>query len=258
MKEIKIWWRYTSNSFQQVLSNRFLMVIFMTGKLLRVVMFLTFLGFLFQGARNLAGYSREQIILFYLAFNLIDTLGQLFFREVYRFRSLVVSGSLDYVLVKPVNPLIRVLTGGADVMDLFMLILLAGLTFIFAFQNFSIQPSGILLFILLIINSLFISAAFYIFVLGVGIITTSVDHMVMIYRDFGSMMRIPVDLYVDPIRFILTFVIPLGIMITFPAKALLGILPMHLISISFAFSIISLTLSLKFWNFAVKKYTSAS
>ncbi|MCL4397756.1 ABC-2 family transporter protein [Patescibacteria group bacterium] len=258
MKDIKVWWRLTLNSFQQVLSNRPLVLIFMTGKILRVVIFLAFLGFLFQGTKSLAGYNREQIIFFYLAFNLIDTLGQLFFREVYRFRPLVVSGELDYILVKPLNTLTRVLAGGADVMDLFMLVLLTIITFTFAFQNFVITPVDILLFIVLAANGLLISAAFYIFVLGIGIMTTSVDHMVMIYRDLGSMLRIPVDLYIEPIRFLLTFALPLGIMITFPAKAMLGILPMQLVLVSFIFGITSLSLSLKFWKYALKKYSSAS
>lgn len=258
MKELKIWWRYTSNAFQQVLANRFLMVVFMVGKMSRVLLFLAFLGFLFQGANSLAGYSREQIVFFYLAFNLIDTLGQFFFREVYRFRNLVVSGNLDYVLVKPMNPLIRVLTGGADIMDLMMLVLLGTLTFVFAFQNFSIQPINILFFILLILNGLFVSAAFHIFVLGLGIMTTTVDHLIMIYRDMTSMVRIPVDLYVEPIRFLITFALPLGIMITFPSKALLGLLSWQLMAVAFAVGIVSFVVSLRFWDYAVKKYSSAS
>jgi len=39
---------------------------------------------------------------------------QLLFRDVYRFRPKVVSGDFDLILVKPINPLFRVLLGGAD------------------------------------------------------------------------------------------------------------------------------------------------
>ena len=45
-----------------------------------------------------------QMLVFYLCFNIVDTIGQLLFREVYRFRSLIVTGGLDMVLVKPLNP----------------------------------------------------------------------------------------------------------------------------------------------------------
>lgn len=258
MKEFKIWLKYTSNSFQQTLANWPTASILLVGKAIRVVLFLIFLGFLFRGTNGIAGYSRTQIIFFYLSFNLTDTLAQLFYREVYRFRQLVVSGTLDYVLVKPLNPLIRVLMGGGDILDLIMLCLLVAITTIFTINNFTINIANLLLYLSLIINGFVIATAFHILVLGIGVMTTSVDHMVMIYRDMTSMMRIPVDLYIEPIRFLLTFVLPLGIMITFPAKAFLGLLSWQLILLSLGFGITSFFLSLKFWNFAIKKYSSAS
>lgn len=258
-KEGKIWLKYTLNSFQQILANRFAVILLMLGKILRIALFFVFLLFLFQGASTLAGYNRNQIIFFYLSFNLVDTLAQLFFREVYRFRSLVVSGNLDFYLVKPMNPLVRVLMGGTDLMDLMMLIMIGVLTVWFATANQLVSsPAQWLLYMAMVFNGLIIAAAFHIFVLGVGIITTSVDHMIMIYRDFASMLRIPVDLYVEPIRFLLTFALPLGIMITFPAKAVLGVLPGQLVLVSFAFGAASFFLAQKFWAYALKKYTSAS
>ena len=54
--------------------------------------------------KSLGGYNPLQMLVFYLCFNIVDTIGQLLFREVYRFRSLIVTGGLDMVLVKPLNP----------------------------------------------------------------------------------------------------------------------------------------------------------
>lgn len=258
MKEFKIWLKYTNNSFQQILTNRYLVVIFMSGKILRIALFLIFLHFVFKGTNGIAGYSRDQIIFFYLSFNLVDSLAQLFFREVYRFRSLVISGNLDYVLVKPINPLVRVLLGGGDIMDLMMLVLIGIITLWFGLANITTNPFLWLFYLLMVFNGLLIAAAFHIFVLGVGVITTAIDHLIMVYRDFTSMLRIPVDLYIEPIRFLLTFAIPLGIMITFPAKSLMGLLSLQFIVISIAFSLVALFLSLKFWSWSLKRYSSAS
>lgn len=258
MKEFKVWLRYTNNSFQQVLLNKPIVAIFMLGKILKIGLFLIFLLFLFKGTQGIAGYGRDQIIFFYLSFNLIDTLAQLFFREVYRFRPLVISGSLDFVLLKPLNPLIRILLGGGDVMDLMMLVLLIiGVAF-FGITKITTLPANWALYIILVLNGLILAAAFHIFVLGLGVITTSIDHLISIYRDLTSMLRIPVDLYIEPIRAILTFVIPLGIMITFPAKVLMGLLSPKLILISVTFAVITFWLSLKFWHYSLKHYQSAS
>lgn len=219
-------------------------------------MFLFFLVFLFSGTKNLAGYSKDQIIFFYLSFNLIDTLSQLFFREVYRFRDLLITGNFDLVLTKPVNPLIRVLLGGFDIFDLpiAFFILIA----VIYYGSLNLHPSLInwLLYFLLIFNGLIIATAFNIFVLGLGIISTSVDHLVMVYRDLSSMLRIPADLYIEPVRFLLTFAIPLGVMITFPPKALMGILSVQMILISYLLSFISLALGIKFWGYCLKHYQS--
>ncbi len=67
------------------------------------------------------------------------------------------------------------------------------------------------------------------------------------------MARFPVDIYGKGIGTILTYVIPLGIMITFPAKAFMGILDIKFVVLSFVFGLSSLFLSLKFWRFRSEK-----
>ncbi len=258
MKTLKVIFHYSSNSLQQTLSNLPVFFIFLFSKIVRYGMFIAFLYFLFSGVSSVRGYSREQMLMFYLVFNIIDTIGQLMFREVYRFRPLIVSGGFDAVLTKPFSPIIRSLFGGPDFIDLGMLIIIVSVT-IYVARTF-IHPSlaQILIFLAMIFNSLLITTAFHILVLGIGVITLSVDHLVMIYRDLTSLMRIPVDMFTNPLRTLLTFVIPIGIMFTFPAKALFGLLSWQTTLISFLFGIVSLFLSLKFWNFSLRQYQSAS
>ena len=162
------------------------------------------------------------------------------------------------VLVKPFNPLIRVMVGGPDFIDFAMLIiLLSTISYYIVFVT-KIEILSFIPFLLLIVNSLIIAAAFHIFVLAIGILTLSVDHLVMIYRDLTALARIPIDVYTQPVRSLLTFIIPIGIMFTFPAKALFGLLNWQLILTSFVFGLVSLFLSLKFWNYSLKYYQSAS
>ncbi len=235
-----------------------MVMIFFVSKLLRYGLFLVFLFLLMNGVKNLGGYTREQIIIFYLIFNIIDTLGQLLFREVYYFRPLVISGNFDMVLTKPFNPLIRVLLGGPDLMDTGVFVILIGML-VYTLSNFVRLDSFLIFyFVLMIINSLLITTAFHISVLAIGILTLSVDHLIMIYRDLSSLMRIPVDIFTNPLRTLLTFIIPIGIMFTFPAKVLFGLLSWQLILISFLFGVVSLFLSLKFWNYSLRQYQSAS
>ena len=117
---------------------------------------------------------------------------------------------------------------------------------------------SVFLYILLIINSLLMSTAFHILVVSMAIITLEIDHTVMIFRDLSRLGTVPIDVFKQPLRGFITYVVPIGIMLSFPAKAFLGLLDWNSVIASFVFGITSIFMTLRFWNFAIKKYTSAS
>lgn len=245
------------NSFLMILAQRLTLGIFLIGKILRFLFFFAFLYFLLRGTQTLAGYTSNQAIFFFLTFNLVDIISQFLFREVYRFRPLIVSGDFDLILVKPFSALFRVLAGGADVIDF---ITIPPLIYAVYYLGQMLAPSftQVVLYSLLVFNALVIATSFHIAVLALGIVTLEIDHTIMIYRDVMNLGRLPVDIYRQPLQGVLTYLLPVGVMLTFPAKALMGLLSPDGIVISLSIGIITLFLSLRFWNFALKKYTSAS
>lgn len=257
IKYFRIWWLMSRNSFMNVLFQRMAFMIFLVGKVLRFLMFFGFLFFLLKGTKNLAGYNLNQTIFFFLTFNFVDVVAQFLFREVYRFRPLVVNGGFDLVLTKPMSALFRVLMGGADVVDLATIPPL-----IFAIywvgNLFHPTPLQLVLFLFLLFNGLLIATAFHIAVLGLGIITLEIDHSIMIYRDLSSLGRLPIDIYKEPLKSVLTFLVPVGIMVTLPAKALMGLVsPLGALASSLI-GILGIILAVRFWKFALTKYASAS
>ena len=247
----------SKNSFLVMLTQKKIFALFLFGKILRFGFFAAFLFFLVRGADSLAGYSINQTMFFFLTFNVIDISAQFLFREVYRFRPLIISGDLDLVLVKPMNTLFRVLMGGADFMDL---VTIPPLLFAVVYLGGLLNPSmlQVTYYVLLIINGLLIAAAFHIAVLSLGIITLEIDHTIMIYRDLTNLGRLPVDIYRQPLRGVLTYLIPVGVMITLPGKALMGLVTPFGVLASFALGLVVIFASLKFWKFALTRYTSAS
>lgn len=254
---IKVWLFMSKNSFLIMLSQKKLFLLFLVGKLLRFFFFVAFLYFLVIGADSLAGYSVNQTIFFFLTFNVVDILGQFLYREVYRFRPQLVSGDFDLALTKPMSPLFRALMGGADVIDLVTIPpLFLAVWYVGAQLNPTILQTTF--YMLLILNGLILATAFHIAVLALGIITLEIDHTIMIYRDIINLGRLPVDIYKQPLQGIVTYLIPVGIMVTLPAKALMGLVtPLGLV-VSFVFGAAAIFLSLRFWNYALKQYSSAS
>lgn len=258
-KYLKVWYLMTIASFSSFLFSRFAAIILLTGKFLRFLFFLFFLYLLVGKTKALGSYSLNQVVFFFLTFNLIDILVQLFLRGVYRFRSLVISGDFDLVLVRPINELFRSLACWTDLLDLITIVPLVVYMIIFlAKGNIDVSIVGILFYLLLVVNAFILALALHIMVAGVGIITYEVDNTIWIYRDVSAMGRIPVDVYMEPVRSLLTFVFPVAVLITFPAKALMGLLSWQWILFSFLLAGFFLWASLKFWKYALTRYSSAS
>ena len=261
MKKIKkyfvVWWMMSRNSFLSYFQNRSGIIILLFGKIIRFLLFGGFLFFLLRTTGTLAGYTLEQTLIFYLTFNLIDVVSQFLFREVYRFRPLIIRGTFDLVLIKPVSPLFRSLMGGADILDLITIPpLIAAIWYLISLVGAT--PLQVGMFILLALNGLLIATAFHIAVISLGIITLEIDHSILIFRDLANLGRLPIDIYKEPLRSVITYVIPVGVMITLPAKSLLGLVTFPAVILSFILGFVAIYLSVLFWNFALKRYTSAS
>lgn len=245
------------NSFTMVIGQKLALSVFLVGKIFRFIFFFGFLYFLLLGSGNLAGYTSNQIVFFFLTFNIIDVITQFLFREVYNFRPMIINGDFDLVLARPFNPLFRVLMGSADVIDLITIPPLIIATIYFGSL---LHPSllSVLFFLILLLNGFLIAMAFHIIVLAFAIVTLEIDHTVMIYRDLTSLGRLPIDIYKQPLQAFLTYLVPVGIMITLPAKALMGLVGPSGILLAFLVGIVVMVVSMKFWNYALTKYSSAS
>ncbi len=245
------------NAFLGWSVNRNVFIVFLLGKLIRYLSYFGFLYFLVKGTNGFLGYNQNQVLFITATYLFVDTLAQFFFRSVYTFRPIVISGDFDLILVKPVNALFRVLLGGPDPIDF---VTLPPIIFVLIWIGSTMSPNifQIFSYFLLLINAMLISASFHILVLSIGIITLEVDYLIMVYRDLSSMGRFPIEIYKQPLKAILTFVVPIGLMVTVPVKAFSGLLnPLGFFG-TFFVGITLFILSLKFWNYALTRYTSAS
>ncbi|HVZ58177.1 MAG TPA: ABC-2 family transporter protein [Patescibacteria group bacterium] len=257
-KYILLWLQVTGQLTQIAFASRLGVVLFTLGKIIRFVSFIIFLFILISQTKSLAGYSFWQVMMFFLTFNFIDIIAQFLWRDVYRFRSYIVSGSFDMTLTKPISPLLRSLFGGSDVLDLITLFPLI------AFMIYAVGQLGrvtfveVLLYVVLLLNGLLIAMSLHIFVLSLGIVTTEVDNAIWFFRELTQLGRIPLKVYPNPISFTFTFILPVAALITIPTEALLGVISVRGVIIAVVFSTVLLGLSLKAWRGALKKYASAS
>lgn len=79
-----------------------------------------------------------------------------------------------------------------------------------------------------------------------------------VFDAFFQLARYPVDLYPPWLRFTLTWILPVGVMTTIPARALAGSGDMAMVCASLAAAGLLFWLSSFFFSLAVKRYASAS
>ncbi len=256
-KNIRIFLLYTYYSMKTQFQHRASALSFLLGKILKFTLYLFFLYALVTHTKLLAGYTVSQSLVFFLTFNFMDSAVQMLFREVYRFKPLVVNGELDGVLTKPYHPFLKVLFGGVDSLDVIMtlpyLLILAYV--IWSGKGYS--PLHLFFYFILLINGFILAAGFHILILAMTVFTEEVDHFIMLYRDATRMVAFPIDIYRGPVHAFLMFIIPVGIMMAVPVKSLFGTLSTGVLFASIAISLVFFFGSLYVWKIALKKYQSA-
>lgn len=258
-KYLTVWKALALTEFQNAFIHRGTHSLFLLGKFMRLGMALTLLFVIKNTVKQFAGYTSDQMVVFYLTYQFVDVLGQTFYRGVYMFSEKVRSGEFDFTLLKPMSSLFQALVGKPDVNDALFILPITGLSlYIFSTLNLAYSLSTILWYLALLLNSFLIVTALHIVVLVVGVVTTEVDGVIWMYRDLSALGRFPITIYGEPLKTLLFFVVPIGMMITIPAELLLGSSPTFSLGLTFAVGLASLFVSLKLWNWSLRKYSSAS
>jgi len=264
MKYFRIWGRLAIMSFMVQAESFISSFGYLLGKLVRIGFFLFFLFSIFKHTDALVGYSLQEVALFFLTFNIVDILAQLFFRGIYGVRSLIREGDFDYFLIQPTNVLFRVAFHTVDFLDVVTIVPVFTITF-YVMRHIgglggqtAVPTIRWFLYGLLTLNGLVIAFAIHIAVASLAVLTQELENTIWIYRDLMTLGRFPSDIYDSPMRGILTFIVPVAVMVSFPAKAFLGKLAPLWLFHALAMATTSLALSLLFWRFATRRYTSVS
>ncbi|HAU99010.1 MAG: hypothetical protein UX04_C0002G0147 [Microgenomates group bacterium GW2011_GWF2_45_18] len=253
---VSIWAIYAKTSLQAQLASKISTFLFVSAKLVRFVLFFILIQEITSRTTLLAGYTHTEIVVFYLTFTLIDLYTQLIYRGVYTFAGKVRSGEFDFVLLKPVNSLFSSLIGSPDINDIIVAFPVTFFALHYIFSLTTVAPTQFAVFFFLLICGFFISTAFHIFILCFGILTSEVDNAIWVFRSISQFGRMPVEVYREPIRWFITFVVPISLMMNAPVYALLE-KPHFLVTISPIVTTAFLVTSVLTWNRVIRRYVGA-
>lgn len=252
------WKQLASMSFSSMLSTRIDSATYFIGKAIRFFFFWVFIVSLFQFTETIGGYTRYEVLLFFLTFNVLDVGSQFFFRGIYVFRNQVKQGHFDMTLTKPISPLFLIFSRIIDFLDLLFLIPVVALL-AYVIQHIpTITASGIFLYGIFLIFSCLLILAIHILSAAVIVYTQESDNVFWLYRETMTIGRLPPTIFSGTIQWFFVYIIPIIIIVAYPVRALLNEIVWQDICIAGIMTILFLGISLFIWKLCLRAYASAS
>ena len=168
-------------------------------------------------------------------------------------------GTLDFVLIKPADAQFLVSTEKFDVLK--MVDLFAGVLLLWhGFHLIGHGPhlANVAGALLLLVASAAVLYSLWLLVVCVAFWVVRLDNLAYLFMSVFDFARWPVSIFKGALRTLFTFVIPLAIMTTYPAEALLGRLDPWVGIAAFIGSIVFSFVARTVWKRAIGRYTSAS
>jgi ABC-2 type transport system permease protein len=168
-------------------------------------------------------------------------------------------GTLDFVLLKPADAQFLVSTSRFQLWRVLSLAT-SGAIFAYGFHLLGTSPSalGVLKAVLLLGSSTVLLYSLWILTVSAAFYVVKVDNLTYLFNSIFDAARWPSSVFKGALHVVFTFIIPLALMTTYPAQALLGVLELPTLVFSVLGSFAFATLARLVWLRSIGRYTSAS
>ena len=214
----------------------------------------------FQYTKNIRGWTFPQIVVLLAVYYLINGLIEMFIAPNMRqVMEQVRQGTLDFVLLKPVNSQFFATFRQVNVWRVANVLLGVGMTIYTIGQlSLTVGFSQLAYFMLTLVAGITIIYSFWLFLVTLTFFFTRLDNIEQVMWQAFEAGRYPVEIYPGWLRGTLTYVIPVALVITTPAQALAGRASPLSVLVAVCIAITLLALSSAFWRFGLRHYTGAS
>ena len=211
----------------------------------------------YKSGASFPGWSLYEVLLIQGVFLLAKGIASpTFFGMIFNTLGRVREGTFDLLLIKPRSTLFMLIVTAFDSEDLGKL---AGGIILFTISLAHLPPPSWwqwLQFLLLLVLSLVVLFSFSLLMSGSVFKWVGNSRVYEIFDSVTSFGLYPISIFSKALQTIITWVIPITLIGSYPAAVLLGKPSGGVVGACVA-SIIFLSVSLSFWRFMLKSYTSA-
>jgi len=168
-------------------------------------------------------------------------------------------GTLDFVLIKPVGSQLHATLRRYRLHRLSNLIAgIAIIVYALAQLHWAPQLSDVILFVVIYFAAGVMLYSIMISLATIALWAVQVDNIQELFFAFFDAAKYPYTAFPEPLRGVITFVVPVAFMASVPAAALIGRITPALALYGCGLAALLLFLCTRFWRLAVRNYSSAS
>jgi ABC-2 type transport system permease protein len=220
-----------------------------------------FFGVIFSHTRSIGGWGPYEVLTLVSINQLIVALYDSFLGpNLRRFQTYIERGDFDTFVIKPIDLQFFISTRFVDLKPLFS-IPPGILTLIFALSMRGSPPGvlEILIFFLCFLIGLVIRYGLGFLVMSLSFYFVRVSALHSLQRELLSFAGYPLSIYEKFAKVFFTFILPVALIANLPAQALLKYrISSGIVLYSCFFAAVILIFSRKFFNYAIRRYESAS
>lgn len=229
------------------------------GTVFWLAMALLTLGLFFRQTDRLGGWSFLEVVVLLGVFNALAGVIESFLRPgIGQLVEQVRDGTLDLVLVRPVETQLYVSASQINVWHLVDIVLGLGLSAWAASRLDSPPGLGqVLVFLIALASAAAVIYALWMVLMSTAFWSVGVGNIAVLFDAVWEAARYPVSAYPGALRFLFVYLIPVAWTTTVPASALTGRLGWGTATGSVVVAIAALAGSRHLWRLALSRYTSA-
>lgn len=248
-----------SYSLRQLLTfraNFFLLIFF---SLMDSASGIAILGTVYTQTHALNGWSEAQSFVLFGTFMIVGGLNAAFFSQNSSwFASKLRDGQFDATLVQPISSLYMTSCGQSN-LPLLINAFVGLITVIVGAAHLGVQITiwGVLGWLVLIGVGLVVAWGTHLLIVGLAFWAPALE-LDVFYSSIWNFARYPISIYRDPLRFLLTYVLPFVFLATLPAGVLAGNVSFWLVPLGVGVAFLFILVTCAFWRLAIRRYTSAT
>jgi len=248
------------NSLIKELTFRFNITIRIMTDITWYLVNILFFQVIYLNSNTILGWNLGEVMLFLGTMFIIDSLHMSFFYfNTLQIPYYIRTGLLDSFLIKPINTRFLISIRNINFSSLF------NAAFGIFVVSLSIQELDLTLnffyitiYILFIINGVLIMYSILFIGATLSIYFSRTEGLMNTFFEIFQFGMKPDIIYEGTVKFVMTYIIPVLVIVNFPTKILLNKLSIINSLWGFGISILLLIISHVFWKISLKKYTSAT